>query len=104
MEKLYIPKYDNREEVIPGEVAIDYEKCSGCALCNKVCPADSLVMEEKKPKMKEQDKNECMGCGDCAAICPEDAITLISTNRYSGCFKTIDRGEFAAPRLIYKAH
>ena len=99
MEKLYIPRYDNREEAIPGTVEFDYAKCTGCRFCNSACPSDALVMEEKKPRMKELRLNECMGCGDCVAICPEDAITLVSFNRYIGRIKTIDRGDIIQPRL-----
>ena len=98
MEKWYIPRYDNREEVVPGKVEFDDTQCTGCRLCNKACPADSLVMENKTPRMKGIRENECMGCGDCVAICPENAISLVSTNRYTGRIKTIDRRNFSPPR------
>lgn len=98
-EKLHIPRYDNLEEVRPGIVEFDYEKCSGCAQCARVCPASAIVMNDKKPEMVTGVENECMACSDCMAICPEDAVALVACQRFSGFFKTIDRGEIVGPRL-----
>ena len=98
-EKRHIPKYDDRDKVVPGKVEFDYTKCTGCGLCNKTCPADSLVMKDKRPEMVDILKNECMGCANCVAICPEGAVKFISGNWYTGFIKTIDRGDIIAPRL-----
>jgi formate hydrogenlyase subunit 6/NADH:ubiquinone oxidoreductase subunit I len=98
-EKRHIPRYDDREEVIPGKVAFDYDKCTGCKLCQLICPADCLVMKDKRPEMVDIAINECMGCANCVAICPEDAIKFVDGNRFTGWIKTIDRGDITAPRL-----
>ena len=98
-ERMRIPKYNEREAVVPGRIAFNYEECTGCGLCRMICPASAIVMNKKRPEMIEFDKSECMFCGDCAAICPADAITLVSPNRYGGRFKTIEQGEALPPRL-----
>ena len=98
-ERLQIPRYDDREAVRMGKVAFDHEKCSGCTLCAKICPADVIVMTDKKPEMKTGVENECMACSDCMAICKEDSVKLVQVQKFSGFFKTIDRGDILKPRL-----
>ncbi len=99
LERLTIPDYVHGQGIQNGIVVVDAEKCTGCQLCVKACPADSLKMQNKKALMVAEDKNECMFCGDCQAICPVDAITMTEPNRYTGRFKTIEQGPVAAPRL-----
>lgn len=105
-EKRKIPIYDNPDEIQAGEVDIDYEKCSGCLVCIKICPASALVknnnklvMNSKKPTMKPAELNECMACGDCAAICSENAIVVKKSLQCSGFYKTLEHGELFPPRL-----
>ena len=68
-------------------------------MCVKICPADVIVMNDKKLEMKTGVENECMACADCMAICKEDAVKLVQIQKFSGYFKTIDRGEILLPRL-----
>lgn len=51
------------------------EKCTGCALCAKVCPfgAISLNKETKKVEVVEA---ACHGCGTCGAECINSALEL----------------------------
>ena len=98
-ERMHIPKYDSRDEVIPGKVEFDYNRCTGCGLCKKTCPADCLVIKDKRPEMVDIAVNECMGCANCVAVCPEEAVTFLQGNRFTGRIKTIDRGDIIAPRL-----
>ena len=98
-EKLTIPDYDDPTQVCGGEVRVDSEKCTGCKLCFNSCPADALTYENKQSKMKMSGINECILCCACIAICPENAITAVRASKYSGFFKTIDRGEMVAPRF-----
>ena len=53
---------------------IDEEKCSGCRICNLLCPynAISCIEDEKVCRINEA---LCKGCGTCAAACPSGAIT-----------------------------
>lgn len=99
-EKVSIPTYDDPEQLRFGEVSIDYEKCSGCLLCVKLCPADALESKDKKPVLKKPGRNECMACGDCAAFCSEDAIVSTkSLHCNSGKYKTLEQGELSHPRI-----
>jgi len=61
---------------------ITKEKCNGCGLCVKVCPYQTIAMEEKKAVIVGQ---ASMHCGHCEAVCPTGAIkveclSLISPN------------------------
>ena len=99
-EKRKVPTYDNPDEIKTGEVEIDYKKCSGCMLCIKICPADALVMNNKKPVMVSSRVHECMACGDCSAICTEQAIAVKKPFRCTiGFYKTIEHGDLLPPRL-----
>jgi NADH-quinone oxidoreductase subunit F/NADP-reducing hydrogenase subunit HndC len=51
---------------------IDPEKCKGCGLCAKNCPADCISGEKKKPYTIDQSK--CVKCGECFKNCKFDAV------------------------------
>ncbi len=52
-------------EIIP-------EKCKGCSACSRVCPADAISGEIKKPFVIDKDK--CLKCGACIEKCKFGAI------------------------------
>ncbi len=52
--------------------AIDPEKCKGCTMCAKKCPATAISGEKKKPFVIDRDK--CIGCGACMANCKFGAV------------------------------
>lgn len=68
--------------LVPGEklplepmcAVVDGDVCSGCRICNSVCPYGALSYdgEEKRSVVNEA---LCRGCGTCAATCPSGAIT-----------------------------
>jgi len=63
-----------RVELEAATAVIDEEKCSGCRICNLLCPysAISYIEDEKISRVNEA---LCKGCGTCAAACPSGAIT-----------------------------
>lgn len=54
--------------------SIDEAKCSGCRICNLLCPYDAISFDEKA-KISRINEVLCQGCGVCAAACPSGAIT-----------------------------
>lgn len=53
-------------------ITIDREKCIGCGLCVKDCPAGKLRLEDKKAVYTP----ECIECGHCVAVCPRAAVAI----------------------------
>ena len=58
---------------------IDPEKCIGCMVCAKACPAEAIEGEKKQPHRIIQEK--CISCGMCYEVCPKKASAV---ERHSG--------------------
>jgi heterodisulfide reductase subunit A len=54
---------------------VNQEICSGCGLCEELCPYGALSLHPWKGIMTVN-QVLCKGCGACAAACPSGAITL----------------------------
>jgi NADH:ubiquinone oxidoreductase subunit F (NADH-binding)/Pyruvate/2-oxoacid:ferredoxin oxidoreductase delta subunit/(2Fe-2S) ferredoxin len=54
--------------------SIDADKCKGCTLCIKKCPADAILGAAKSPHHILTDK--CIGCGACMEACRFDAVLV----------------------------
>jgi len=49
------------------------EYCSGCKICNGLCPYSAISFDEEK-KISVVNSALCKACGTCAAACPSGAI------------------------------
>lgn len=59
------------------------ENCNGCSICEKICPANDILMVDNKPKWL----NNCEQCLACMQWCPENSIqykqSTIKRDRYT---------------------
>jgi heterodisulfide reductase subunit A2 len=61
-------------ELDPIRAFINEDSCSGCRICNNLCPYGAIdFLEETKVSMVNDAL--CKGCGTCVAACPAGAIT-----------------------------
>jgi len=49
-------------------------KCTGCGICEKVCPSQKITMEGNKPLW--QRNVDCYMCYACLNFCPTEAIQI----------------------------
>jgi len=82
-KKPYTIKYPFSKEEVPlpkgfrGKLTVDYNKCIGCGMCARICPAEAIEMVphgEKKRKPKFY-LSRCTYCLFCADVCPVKAIS-----------------------------
>lgn len=58
----------------PIRASIDESKCSGCRICNGLCPFNAIFFHEDR-MVSEINPALCQGCGTCVAACPAGAIS-----------------------------
>lgn len=58
------------------------ESCNSCGICEKICPADNIILIEGKPQWQ----HKCQQCLACINYCPKKSIqwgkNTINTRRY----------------------
>jgi heterodisulfide reductase subunit A len=58
----------------PIRATVDQDKCSGCRICNGMCPFNAISFITER-NVSEINKAMCQGCGTCVACCPAGAIS-----------------------------
>ena len=56
------------------EYTIDTDKCRGCTLCAKKCPANAISGDVKSANKIDRDK--CIKCGSCVSVCRFGAVNV----------------------------
>jgi len=58
----------------PVRASIDEAQCSGCRICNNLCPFNAILFHADRA-VSEVNAALCQGCGTCVAACPAGAIS-----------------------------
>ena len=58
----------------PIKATVDAEHCSGCRICNTMCPYNAISFDDAKG-VSSINVAMCQGCGTCIAACPAGAIS-----------------------------
>jgi heterodisulfide reductase subunit A len=58
----------------PVRATVDQDKCSGCRICNNLCPFNAILYLPER-MVSEINPALCQGCGTCVAACPAGAIS-----------------------------
>ena len=77
-------KYPAEETNIPdrfrGRLKFEAEKCIGCKMCVKDCPANAITIEKVGEKFEAiVDLDKCIYCAQCVDSCPKKAL-IATTN------------------------
>lgn len=78
-------------------IHIDSDKCIGCGLCQKDCPASNISVENKKAAVITQD---CIMCGHCVAVCPKAAVSMTGFDESP---EEIDKPTVLDPHILLAA-
>jgi heterodisulfide reductase subunit A len=58
----------------PVRASVDAERCSGCRICNDLCPYNAILFHADR-MVSEVNAALCQGCGTCVAACPAGAMS-----------------------------
>jgi heterodisulfide reductase subunit A2 len=84
----------------PIRATVSEENCSGCRICNDLCPYNAIVFHDET-MVSEINHALCQGCGTCVAACPAGAIsgTGFSNEQILAQVKGLLMLDFAEPEL-----
>lgn len=63
------------EETFRGKIIYEREKCIGCKMCIRVCPAKAIEFKEEDKKIRIY-IGRCIFCSQCNDVCPVDALHM----------------------------
>ncbi|NLI97076.1 FAD-dependent oxidoreductase [bacterium] len=59
---------------------VDQDICTGCGICEAICPYEAPKVDSIKKKARVNEAL-CEGCGACAAACPSHSVRLRNASR-----------------------
>ncbi len=62
-------------KVVKKLAQVDPEKCTGCGICQGLCPVLAIHVVDRRAQVRE---DQCLACALCEQRCPEYAITMTS--------------------------
>jgi len=75
-------------EDLRGKIEHFIEKCTGCGLCARDCPAKAITMiDDTRTKTKKKPEfhyDRCLFCSQCEESCPTKAIKLTTEYELAG--------------------
>ena len=87
---------------------IDIEKCTGCKICEKMCPFGAILVLNRVAQVQDN----CTLCGACLNSCAEGALLIErkqvpkeELDKFSGVFiwaECEEKGERLVPRKVVK--
>jgi len=66
-------------------IEIDRDLCTGCGLCETVCPTGTISIVEGKATASAE---ESILCGHCEAVCPQEAIRVTAIDEKMSQYET----------------
>ena len=55
-------------------ITINFDNCTRCFRCVKVCPTRIFSISEDKSSVEIKNEDRCVGCGHCVAACADSAV------------------------------
>ena len=88
-----------------GTVVFQMQKCTGCKLCEKDCPANAIAIAKVGEKRFEAEVylDRCIMCGQCADSCNRDCIELTPEFELAALDRNALRAVYHAPAAAIPA-
>ena len=77
---------DNHDLSFVSQKELNYETCTACQMCYRICPTGALTTDYKNSKI-DFDPFMCIKCHICHDVCEPDAITIADTFSMKNFFK-----------------
>ncbi len=87
----------------PAKPTINYQTCTNCMLCAKICPSRTLADVDGKiavAQPRQKSGMGCIGCGQCMAVCPSGSVGVLGRRMEPADVWKIDKNNIATPEQL----